>query len=327
MDQAKYTKKFECQNAEEAKQMLKKYGVAVVKGVLDKETCKAHVDSAWEMLGYLTQKFEKPIKKGDKESYKTLYELYPGHSMLMQLWGTGHSQWVWDIRQDPRVVKVFQELWGVEKPEDMLVSFDGLSLTVPHEDTGRGYFRGNYWDHSDQSFKKKGVVTYQGIVNLRKVRKGDATLRVWPKSHLLHEEIGATVEKAPAADWYKYKDEQMEVLRQHDLKPYRVRADPGDLILFDSRTCHSGVEALKNREKKNTRAAVYTCYLPRTQATEKDLKRKRDAFEGGRMTSHNPVKFRLFGKKPQTYGKELGPITSITEKPQLTELGKKLAGY
>ena len=45
-----------------------------------------------------------------------------------------------------------------------------------------------------------------------------------------------------------------------------------------------------------------------------------------RMTTHWPHKVKLFGKKPQTYGKEL-PDVSQLDKPKLTELGKKLAGF
>jgi len=42
--------------------------------------------------------------------------------------------------------------------------------------------------------------------------------------------------------------------------------------------------------------------------------------------SHNPCSGRLFGKNPQTYGKPIEPITQI-ERPILTDLGKKLAGF
>ena len=44
------------------------------------------------------------------------------------------------------------------------------------------------------------------------------------------------------------------------------------------------------------------------------------------MTSHWPAKVKLFPKNPRTYGNPLPEITSIV-KPELTELGKKLAGF
>jgi hypothetical protein len=45
-----------------------------------------------------------------------------------------------------------------------------------------------------------------------------------------------------------------------------------------------------------------------------------------RLTTHWPSKPRLFPKHPRTYGNEL-PVINNIEKPQLSELGKKLAGF
>ena len=45
-----------------------------------------------------------------------------------------------------------------------------------------------------------------------------------------------------------------------------------------------------------------------------------------RTTSHWPNKVKLFSKTPRTYGKDL-PNVNLIEKPKLTELGLKLAGF
>ena len=72
----------------------------------------------------------------------------PLHGMLVQYWGVGQSQFVWDIRQNPKVAAVFAKLWDVE-PEELLVSFDGLSCHLSPEVTNKGYFRDNMWMHFD----------------------------------------------------------------------------------------------------------------------------------------------------------------------------------
>ena len=66
--------------------------------------------------------------------------------------------------------------------------------------------------------------------------------------------------------------------------------------------------------------------MPRRLATEANLRKKQQAFNNIRSTSHWPHKPKLFAKKPRTYGRELPEITPI-EKPVLTEIGKKLAGF
>jgi hypothetical protein len=66
--------------------------------------------------------------------------------------------------------------------------------------------------------------------------------------------------------------------------------------------------------------------MPRKFATKSNLKKKQKAFEDLRTMSHNPCNGRLFGKNPQTYGKIIETITQI-ERPILTDLGKKLAGF
>jgi len=45
------------------------------------------------------------------------------------------------------------------------------------------------------------------------------------------------------------------------------------------------------------------------------------------MTTHMPYKCKLFGLKPQTYGKQLPDIQSVDERVVLTELGRSLVGY
>lgn len=45
-----------------------------------------------------------------------------------------------------------------------------------------------------------------------------------------------------------------------------------------------------------------------------------------RMTTHWPYPVYLFPEKSRTYGKELPVMNTVSELPELTPLGKKLAG-
>lgn len=319
---------------------LKKHGVAVIKGVLDDEEIKSMKKGMWETFEHLTKKFEVPIKEKKKDTWRSFYELYPLHSMLIQHHSIAHSQFVWDVRQNQKVAKVFSKLWseidGKEyKKKDMLSSFDGISIHLPPEETNRGFFRGNTWYHTDQSYLRNDLECYQGMVMGFDVNEGDATLACIEGSNNYHKKFAKKFKKEDKGDWCKLNEEETKwyikkCQKKFDKPQVCVLAKAGDLILWDSRTIHFGKECDKDRKKSNFRLCVYTCQLPRLHMEEKTkekmLLKKQKAFEELRVTSHWPHKSKLFAKTPRTYGKKMQEVEKI-KKPKLTKLGKKLAGF
>lgn len=95
--------------------------------------------------------------------------------MLLQHWDVGHNPVSWNVRQNSKVIKAFEDIWNTD---DLLTSFDGLSISLPCEYTKRGWYRGNTWWHTDQSYLRNDFECVQGLVNLYDVNPGDATLRV-----------------------------------------------------------------------------------------------------------------------------------------------------
>ena len=111
------------------KAKLAEFGVAIIPNVLDAQQCKLMVDGVWDYLSKLTTGWETPITRDNSESWKGLFDLFPMHGMLLQHFGIGHSQFMWNLRQNPNIVAIFATLWGV-RPEDLLVSFDGASIHI-----------------------------------------------------------------------------------------------------------------------------------------------------------------------------------------------------
>lgn len=64
----------------------------------------------------------------------------------------------------------------------------------------------------------------------------------------------------------------------------KVCAEPGDLILWDSRTPHYNLSPTGD----TPRFCVYTCYLPVAEVSQEDLVRKKAAFENNDPTTHWP---------------------------------------
>jgi len=308
---------------------LNEYGVAIIPSILNDEECDNLVSGTWDFFEHITQGWDKPIKRNNKETWKEIYKLMPMHSMLFQHWNIGQSQVCWDVRQNPKVVDIFSHLWKCENDE-LLVSFDGLSFNIPPEDTNRGWFR-KTWMHSDQSFKRNKFECMQSWVTGLDVEKNDATLTILEGSHKFHKEFQDKFKNNTNGDWYKLDDNEQEFYISKGCVRKNIMCPKGSLVCWDSRTIHCGVEARKSlnnesRHKPKFRSIIYTCYKPRLFANEKSIKKKQKAFEEMRMTSHWPCKVKLFSKNPNTWGNGIPEITKINP-PKLTELGKKLAGF
>jgi hypothetical protein len=304
-------------------EVVEKYGVAIIPNILDDEECEQMNKGMWDTLEFMTQTWDTPIDRCNPETWREMQKLYPTHSMLIQHWSIGHAQYVWDIRQNPKVVDIYSEIWKCPK-EDLLVSFDAVSYHLPPEETRIGWYRGHDWFHSDQSYLNSDFRCIQGWVTGYSVNEGDATLAFLESSNQYHKDFQDTFQTTEKDDWYKLNDTELAFYSDRGCLHKRIKCPKGSLVLWDSRTIHCGSQALKTREKPNYRNVAYVCYEPREKCTK--LKKKREAFENMRLTTHWPCKVKLFNKMPRTYGKEVHYPTQLPQ-PILNELGRRLAGF
>jgi len=314
---------------EQLRANVERFGVAVVPRVLDDDECEDMAHGVWDFFEKITQRWEAPMRRADPESWKGLWDLYPLHSMLVQHWGVGHAQVAWDLRQNPKIADVFAGFWATHR-EDLVVSFDALALSPPPETTRRGWFRGNLWLHCDQSYKRNEFEMLQSWVTAHDVGEGDATLALLEGSHALHAEARAALELDGKAEWHKLDERETQFYLDRGCAPRKVSCPKGSLVLWDGRLVHCGTEAMFGRANARERAVAYLCYVPRALLTEANLRKKRELFEAGRTTTHNPGvgprKPNPFGKTPRTYGKTL-PEVVPPPRPALTPLGERLAGF
>lgn len=309
---------------DKVKNYIETFGVAIVPSILDVSEIKNMRDGMWSYLEHTTQNFDIPIKKDNPSTWVEYQKLYPKHSMLLQQYQVGHHQMCWDVRQNPKVVDIFSKIWSTN-PEDLLTSFDGVSFHFPPEETNRGWYR-KTWYHTDQSYFKPDFECIQSWVTAYDVDEGDATLAFMEGSNKYHKEFQDVFKLEDKSDWYKHNKEEQKFYEDKGCKEKRIRCKAGDMVFWDSRSIHCGTEPIRIRNKPNLRNVVYVCMTPRSKASEANLRKKRKAFDELRMTSHWPHKPKLFPKKPRTYGGSLPNITEI-EKPILTELGKRIAGF
>jgi hypothetical protein len=246
--------------------------------------------------------------------------------MLVQHWGIGHAPYLWALRQNPKIAHCFAALWGVSV-DDLLVSFDGAAMALPHESTHRGYYRGNKWFHFDQRLSDNKFQCVQSWVTGLDVLPGDATLTVLEGSHTLRDEFARVFNLTDQKDdWYKMSDAQIEWMTERGCVVRDITCPAGSMVFWDSRTAHAGKEAVRDRAVPNTRCVGYMCFTPRELATEAALKKKRAAFQDGRTTSHWPHRPKFFPKHPRTYGGPLPDVIAVPL-PELSPLGMRLAGF
>lgn len=326
---------------------LQEYGVAIIPSVLSTKECDDMVNGMWDVLEHITQNFDPkttpgPMDRNNESTWRSFYELFPSHSMLVQHWGIGHAPYIWELRQNPKILKIWTDFWGLKSPNELLVSFDAVSYHLPPEITNKGWYapRGKIkesgtkvvgWLHSDQSYTRNDFECVQSWVTGLDVNDGDASLVMLEGSHKYH---GAFAKKFNMnnADFCKlsepaHYDFYIKGGPGREPCPRRVIKCPkGSLVFWDSRTIHSGQEAVKTRSKPNIRSVVYLCYSPRVQATDKALEKKVKYFEEQRMTNHWPHKIKVFGKTPYTRGIPIQNVLPLP-KPVLKPIGKYLAGY
>ena len=307
------------------KETILKYGVAVIPNVLDEKEIENMNCGVWDMLETITKPFPIPIIKSDINTWKSYYQLLPNHSMLLQHYQVGQAQYVWDIRQNPKIVDIFCDLWNVDR-YNLLTSFDGISFHMPPEILQNQRYYKNDWFHTDQSYTRPQFECVQSWVTGYDVGEGDGTLAILEGSNNFHDEFRVNFNITQKTDWYKLTEDEKQFYNDRGCKRISIKCPAGGMVFWDSRTIHSGQEPVKGRINHRFRNIVYVCMTPKEWCLEKNIEKKQFAFENMRMTNHYPHKPKLFPVNPHTYGAPL-PITNKLQTPNLTTLGKSLAGF
>lgn len=278
------------------RKIIEKNGFAVIENVLTEDRSDHYVDQIWEWLADLTDSSGKRsgIVRNNPESWVTEDRAkkegldsynWPnsGHGILTEH-GISHADFVWEARTERNVKSVFKKIW---KTNELLVSFDGVCTMLPQkyshvEEPDKSWF------HFDQSPIKKGLHYVQGFLNLQDTTEKDGCLMVYPKSNNYHAKFFEDNKASYDFDWYKFNDTNKgnEWMLNQGLKPVKVVAPKGSLVLWDSRTAHCSSPPVSD----SIRHCIYICMVPKDRATDKDLVEKQSIFHQRLGTNHSPVR-------------------------------------
>ncbi|KAH7037022.1 uncharacterized protein B0I36DRAFT_237800 [Microdochium trichocladiopsis] len=296
-------------------------GYVVVKGAVPRDRADRYADAMYSWLENFNGGMG--FRRDDPSTIRNEHLPIINEKGMVNGYGVAHESFTWAVRQEPGVIDAFQKAYGTP---DLIVSFDNINMAFP----SRSDVASNKpWPHQDQDPAKPGFRCLQGIVNILPNGDRDGGLIVCKGAHLLSEEFHEAFKNEPnriwawTNEWYGFTAEGMEWLKNKGCEWIKVNAEPGDLLLWDSRTPHYNLSP----EGTQPRFAMYTCYLPVTEATHEDLIRKKGAFEDLKSTTHWPNAMHVGGIPvlrdgvPCPYNKDR-PI----ERPVLSEVGYKLTG-
>jgi ectoine hydroxylase-related dioxygenase (phytanoyl-CoA dioxygenase family) len=312
---------------ENLKNTIMEYGVGIIPNVINSNECEQMKNGMWDFLEFTTQNFKTPIKRNDVNTHKAFNKLYPIDSMLVQNWGIGHAQFLWDLRQNTKIIDVFKELWD---DNNLLVSFDGASFHFPNVPL-ISYDTPHL--HSDQSYCRNDFECVQSWITAYDVSEGDATLTFLENSNKLHKAYGDYFNVTDESDYYEISNADgsgMKFYLDTGCKQKYIKCKAGDMVFWDSRTVHSGSLPLKESQHDNTRCVAYLCYMPKKLITPDNLEKKQLAFLDLMSTCHWPHKPELFSELPYSFHYDTENNIHDTvqfDDPVLSKVGKKLAGF
>ena len=332
---------------------IRQNGFCIVDNVLTIEECEELMLKFKDYIREVSVGLNPSIEPNDPTTWSSFKHLYPSNGMMLKHFKVCDSDVLWSVRQNVKVASLWSKLHSTV-PNDLLVSFDGGSWhPAPEHDPLRkrapSVLKFQYHIDDNVIYDNKSVrdfdprspddcmnsfkSTVQGIVLIEDIDEGDSTLDCLKGAHRHHYELCQRFIndfKYPKKDWQKLSDEMVGFyLNKAEVERVRLMAKRGSIFLFVSQLPHNVCQPVFPRNNPKDRMVAYVCYYPRDKASEKQLKKKREAFEDGCGTSHHPIKVIRNGKYPNTWGKGVHEsLQNVTiTKPTITSFGKRLSGF
>jgi len=233
----------------------------------------------------------------------------------------GHTELQWQIRE--LCAPIFARIWNC-KEADLLCSFDG-GCFLPAKEKKNQY---KSWIHIDQSRYQRSFQAVQGVVNFVDNGPEDGGLVLVENSKDVFEEY---MDKYPS-EGIVWGPSNMGDPMLATKRLIKICAPAGHILLFDSRVFHCNVapsgSTLKQDNLPRFRMAIYVSMQLRINATVKELKKRVELYQKGRLTGHwcYGHYFSANAEHPYTHG-ATNNRPQVIEIAKLNDLRKRLIGY
>ncbi|KAJ0120016.1 hypothetical protein J7T55_000869 [Diaporthe amygdali] len=301
---------------------LRTRGWTVVPEAISRGIALQYADKAYEWL----ESWKLGYDRQDNSTRRASHLPYTHRAGIYARYGIAHEQFVWDLKSEPGLVEKFEQIWGTK---ELLVSYDGLNLSIPEKGRPKSDPAFAPWAHVDQSPLRSNLQCVQGILNLLPNGPEDGGLMVFDGSNTLYKELWENFDhKKGEKGWntweQQFLDEEMCAwLESKGCKWVKVCAQPGDLLLWDSRCVHYGATP----SSINDRFAAYVCYKPAALVSEEAKAQRKAAWENKENTPHDPAILRRLPRDPPEDHKSFKQYKQRgLQQPVLYTRGKQLAG-
>lgn len=282
-------------------EQLRGHGFVVIRGVSTADQVTAVKDLLWEAIS----ERHPHVVRDDPGTWD-----FPLNEAGLVPWLT-QSAGAWAVRGWPGVKQAFARIW---ETEDLIVSMDCVLLWRPWwvDSKWRPSTEGLHLDQNP--FNKPGLECIQGMVPLVSVTEASGGLQVVPDSNLDVAKDGfkrAHPHMRNSGDWCPCDDDD---LKQQALL---LHAEPGNLVLWDSRTVHGGLVGTGKCKQRGptelARLSVTVSMTPRSWASDLVQQRRREAFRKGESFNHVPHEVGAGG------GTVRAPVRRGFQPPMLTD--------
>ena len=260
----------------QAMRFLDEQGYVVMANALSEDQAAQALSMLWDYLEALGTGIDRSdMRTWDDDRWPTAV-----HGAILPSLGIGHCAAQWFIRDQPGVKSSFAQVWDTE---DLLVSFDGVSLWRPWSHNHRWRTNeGVSWMHIDQHpVGRPGKHCVQGLVNLIETTEGAGGNLMVPGSHKLFEHIPQRYAERlarihPSIDHFRFPNDDPGL---QDFQPIVAHLHAGDLLLWDSRTIHCSAPGDADNHTPNEliRAASLVCMMPRAKSNPDVIKQRKAA--------------------------------------------------
>ncbi|MDA7727004.1 phytanoyl-CoA dioxygenase family protein [Pseudomonadales bacterium] len=308
---------------------LDEHGYVVIASALTNDEAATAVSKLWDYLEALGTGINRnDPNTWDNERWPTAVHggILPGH-------GIGQCDAQWYIRDVPNVRQSFAAVWDTE---ELLVSFDGVSLWRPWSfnpewKTGLG----GSWLHIDQHpLGRPGKQCVQGLVNLLPTTPNTGGNVVIPGSHMMHDQISELyterLARIPAQiDHFRFPNNDPLLA---DSNPITCHMEAGDLLLWDSRTIHcssppTNTDAVAPDKNALIRAISLICMMPRSKSNEDVILRRKAAVSKLTSTTNWSDVWVNADKFPEVSAPGVKEKYTLPPVPELNAAQLKMVGW
>ena len=275
--------------SKESLDYLESEGYVVIANALSEAEADHALDLTWEFLKNLGT----GVDRNDVDTWDDDQWPVNVHGGIVPSQGIGHSAAQWYIRSVPAVKKAFAAVWD---DEDLLVSFDGMALWRPTDiNPSWSTDRGGAWLHIDQHpISRPGRQCVQGAITLTRTSPEIGGNIVVPGSHKWFKDIEKRYPDRLASipedqDHFRFPTDDPQLKAT---PPIMAHMEPGDMMLWDSRTVHCsspGTGPVPSTDRSAPvllRAASLVCMMPRAHSNEEVMAMRRKAVQDRLSTTN-----------------------------------------